>query len=115
MSSRRRIEDNPFYVLGLPPTATRMEVEREGHKILSMMELSLSGAHVYHTPFGERPRTPELVREAMATLRDPQKRLCAELWARLGPGAKTGEPTDEAKSETTTWDRALAAMGWGPK
>lgn len=68
-----KIAENPFYVLGLPSTCTRQEVEREGQKWLSMLALSLKEAARYVTPLGEQTRTPELVRQAMADLRDPKK------------------------------------------
>ncbi|MCA9676301.1 MAG: hypothetical protein KC464_14785, partial [Myxococcales bacterium] len=66
-----RVVENPFLVLGLAPTATRMEIEREAGKLLGMLELGLAAAATYATPLGPRPRTPELVRTAAATLRDP--------------------------------------------
>lgn len=82
-----RLARNPFYVLGVPPMASAVEVEREGRKLLGMLELGLASARHYLCPLGKRERTPEMVREAMAELRDPQKRLLCELWARLEPRA----------------------------
>jgi hypothetical protein len=113
---RRRILFNPFYVLGVPVEASRAEVEREGQKLLGMLALGLSPAATYDTPLGPAPRTPEAVREAMAELRDPERRLMHELWARV-PAAPAGasfvppaglgdEPTGEP------WPEALAVIGW---
>ena len=116
MSSRRNIAENPFYVLGLLPACTRMEIEREGHKLLSMLELRLSGAETYATPFGPEPRTPELVRAAMAQLRDPQKRLTHELRARLAPSVSNEIAEDKPEaSGAQPWTDALAVLGWRPR
>ena len=66
--SDERIASNPFYVLGLAPDASRIEVEREAQKLLGMLELDFAAARVYATPLGDRPRTPEAVRAAVAAL-----------------------------------------------
>jgi hypothetical protein len=115
---RRRILFNPFYVLGVPVEATRAEVEREGQKLLGMLALGLSQAATYDTPLGPAPRTPEAVREAMAELRDPERRLMHELWARVpastSAGASVASPADlESGAEPTgePWPEALAVLG----
>ncbi|EYF02953.1 hypothetical protein [Chondromyces apiculatus] len=95
-----RIRDNPFYVLGLRPAATRMEVEREGQKLLGMLELKLKSAGTYATPVGPGERTPDKVRRAMAELRDPEKRLGHELWARLTPDS--GEEPERSGTRRVT-------------
>ncbi len=82
-----KIRDNPFYVLGLRPDATRAEIEREGQKLLGMLELKLQSAARYATPVGPAERTADKVRRAMAELRDPERRLEHEVWARLDPAA----------------------------
>jgi hypothetical protein len=129
---RQRILHNPFYVLGLPVTASRAEVEREGQKHLGMLALGLSAAGTYDTPLGPAQRTPEAVREAMAELRDPERRLIHELWARVpaadgragasGPrgldaGADAGgAPAAGAAAGTiASWPDALAILGWQPR
>ena len=81
--SRARLTDNPFYVLGLRPDCSRTELEREGQKLLAMLELGMSAVQSYATPLGPVPRTADAVRQAMAELRDPQRRLMHELWAQL--------------------------------
>lgn len=79
---------NPFLVLALPPGATREELERQGAKLLALLAASVREAATYPTPLGPRERTPELVRGALAELRDPGKRLVHEWWARgLASGA----------------------------
>jgi hypothetical protein len=119
-----RIRDNPFYVLGLRPTAGRMEIEREGQKLLGMLELRIASAATYPTPVGPGARTPEKVREAMALLRDPERRLAHELWARLDPTPEPAPEVDEelealaAAAEASRedplapWPDALSALGW---
>ena len=108
-----RIIDNPFFVLGLSCDASRIELEREAQKLLGMLELDFPGAQTYATPLGPRPRTPEMVRAAVATLRDPYQRLLAEMWARFAP------PLRETPLETTTTDApppqvTRRELGWKP-
>jgi hypothetical protein len=103
--------DNPFYVLGLAADASRIEVEREAQKLLGMLELGFSEAQTYATPLGPRERTPELVRAAVAALRDPYRRLVAELWARHAPPpgpAPAPQPTEPPR------DGLRRALGWKP-
>ncbi len=106
------LEDNPFFVLGLPADTSRIELEREAQKLLGMLELGFVDAKTYQTPLGTRPRTPELVRAAVAALRDPYRRLIAELWARHAPPTK---PVDVAAAEPEPARTGLRkALGWGP-
>jgi hypothetical protein len=87
-AARERLAHNPFYVLELRPDCSRAEVERAGQKWLGMLELDLSAAHSYRSPLGRHRRSPELVRIAMAELRDPNRRLLHELWATLEPSGE---------------------------
>ena len=107
---------NPFYVLELAPDCTRAEVERAGQKLLAMLELELKGASRFTTPHGAHRRDAALVREAMAELRDPQRRLFHELWAQPQPWSSTptpASPTHEiSPSHDFGFDAALAALGW---
>ncbi|MDB4960057.1 MAG: putative heat shock protein DnaJ, N-terminal [Myxococcales bacterium] len=106
------LEDNPFFVLGLPADTSRIEIEREAQKLLGMLELGFADTKTYQTPLGARPRTPELVRAAVAALRDPYRRLIAELWARHAPAPTTAErATDPAEPSHPGLRRSL---GWGP-
>ena len=77
----RRALENPFLVLDLPISAGREELERQGARLLAMLEAGLRDAGSYPTPLGPRPRTPEAVRAALAELRDPDRRLLHEWWA----------------------------------
>jgi hypothetical protein len=115
VGGRRRFEDNPFHVLGLPPSATRAEIEREGQKLLAMLELGLASAATYATPVGRAPRTPDKVRGAMAELRDPEKRISHELWARLAPAPAGEEPAERAAAAPSPrrWPDARRALGFG--
>ena len=72
---------NPFLVLDLPADAPAEIIERKGGLLLSMLALGTADASQYQTPLGPRERTPEMVREAMAELRDPGRRLIHEWWA----------------------------------
>lgn len=119
----RRFADNPFYVLGVSPESARPQVEREGQKLLGMLELGLRAAATYETPVGPRPRTADEVRAAMAEVRAPEKRLLHELWAGLPAKveASASEPVgdpfrrgDEAPPASTErgWPRAFSLFGW---
>ena len=105
--------DNPFFVLGLPVETSRIEIEREAQKLLGMLELGFAQALTYQTPLGSRPRTPELVRAAVAALRDPYRRLIAELWARHAPPLRPGETVAAAEPEPPRTG-LRRALGWGP-
>jgi hypothetical protein len=97
-AARERLASNPFYVLGLRPDCTRAEVEREGQKLIAMLELELRDAAEYRSPLGVHRRTTEQVRAAMAELRDPNRRLLHELWATLEPEAGEDQPAADAPS-----------------
>jgi hypothetical protein len=131
---RARILENPFYVLALRPNATRVEVERQGQKLMGMLELGLASAATYITPIGPAERTTDKVRHALAELRDPERRLVHELWARVDPElrnagdddgddddgpAKTAHPsrasTRRASDPLGPWSDAFEALGWRPR
>jgi len=107
-----KIEDNPFFVLGVSPDASRIEIEREAQKLLGMLELGFADAKTYATPAGPQPRTSEAVRAAVAALRDPYRRLVAELWARHAPPpVAAAEPVRADEPPPSGLRRAL---GWRP-
>jgi hypothetical protein len=105
-----KLAENPFYVLGISPEASRIEIEREAQKLLGMLELGFEAARSYSTPLGPRTRTQESVRAAVAQLRDPYQRLLAELWARNAPASL--ETT--AAEEPTPASDLRRALGWRP-
>ena len=116
-AARERLAHNPFYVLELRPDCGRAEVERAGQTFLGMLELEMSAAQTYASPIGRHRRTPELVRAAMAELRDPNRRLLHELWATLEPREDFQE---RGESDTTRGDGpdtspfpALQVLGFG--
>ncbi len=104
--------DNPFFVLGLSPDTSRIELEREAQKLLGMLELGFPGANTYATPLGPRPRTAEAVRASVAALRDPYQRLLAELWARHAPPAVDTAPAHADDTPPSLVTRR--ALGWRP-
>jgi hypothetical protein len=105
------LAENPFYVLGLRPGCSRAEVEREGQKLISMLDLGLSKANVYDTPVGPQIRTADLVRRAMAELRDPDKRLVHELWAHLDPTPQPS-PSSNPSLDADPFPEAPIILGW---
>jgi len=80
---RERWLENPFFVLGITPSATRVEVERAGQRLLAELAINRKTALHYETPVGRNLRSPELVRQALAELRDPARRLVHEAWAQV--------------------------------
>ena len=111
MTASTAIADNPFFVLGVGPDASRIEVEREAQKLLGMLELGFAEARSYATPLGPRLRTAEMVRAAVAALRDPYRRLVAELWARHAPPPADESPAVESPPAR---DGLRRALGWRP-
>jgi hypothetical protein len=102
------LKDNPFFVLELPPGCTPMEIERQGKKLLGLLEVGVAAASTYATPLGPLPRTPDKVREATAILRDPKRRAIYEPWAH----APTHAPVDHAA--IPAWPNAHRAHWWLP-
>ena len=99
-----RLARNPFWVLGVAPETPAAAVEREGQKLLGMLQLGLAAATTYTSPLGIRPRTADGVREALAALRDPTTRAEWELWAKL--------PSPRATPPLPRWVGALRAGGF---
>lgn len=113
VSDAMKLAENPFFVLGVTAEASRIELEREAQKLLGMLELGFAEARTYATPLGPRERTAEMVRAAVAALRDPYRRLVAELWARHAPPPLHGtSPACEPSEPTPAGLRR--ALGWRP-
>jgi hypothetical protein len=106
------ITDNPFFILGVDADASRIEIEREAQKLLGMLELDFTDAKTYATPLGPQIRTAELVRAAVAALRDPYRRLVAELWARHAPAPCAAAPAQTLSPAALPGFRKQ--MGWKP-
>lgn len=112
-SGRDRILQNPFHVLGLKPACSRQEMEREGQKLLGMLELGIAAASRYETPLGPAERTPEKVRQAMAVLRDPARRLEHEFWAGLDAGpVGSSDQAGAAPGDSPGMPGARRLLGW---
>jgi hypothetical protein len=77
---------NPFFVLEVDTTASRAEVERAGQKLLALIAVGSTDAGHYDTPFGRAERDADLIRQALAALRDPRDRVLHELWADVAAG-----------------------------
>jgi len=113
-----RIAQNPFYVLELPSECAAVQVERQGNKLLAMLELGFVEAETYDSPLGTYPRTAEAVRRAMAELQDPERRLVHELWAAMDPTVSMDPDSDDPTPETNGaapaggWPEAMDVFGW---
>lgn len=101
-----QLAENPFYVLEIPTTASRLEVERAGQKLLALLTIKSESAQTYRTPFGPRRRDEALVRAALAALRDPGVRLRHELWF-------DATLHHEPAPHDAAWDAAFRSIDWG--
>jgi hypothetical protein len=106
-SGQSRWQENPFYVLGLPPDASRSDIERTAQKLLAELAIGRDGARTYATPLGPIERTEERVRTAVAELRDPRKRLSYEIWAETP--ASEAPPDDES---AMPWAECMRLLGF---
>jgi hypothetical protein len=99
---------NPFFVLEVATDATPSEVERAGQRLLALLALGNAAAATYQTPLGPATRDADQVRQALATLRDPEQRVLNELWANVVPAAvpATGH------TKAGPWKEAEHALGW---
>jgi hypothetical protein len=102
---------NPFFILEVSTQASRTEVERAGQKLLGLLALGSASVAHYGTPLGPASRDADSVRQALATLRDPNERMVHELWANIAQsvGGKGSENLGEA------WKEAERALGWNGK
>jgi hypothetical protein len=92
---------NAFYVLGLAADASTADIEREGRKLLGLLELGVARGSEYTCALGTFRRDATMVREAMATLRDPARRAReSALAAILGtaPVAARAHPPGETRA-----------------
>jgi hypothetical protein len=74
---------NPYWVLELDAASTPGEIERQGRKILGLIELGAGKALRYECPLGTFERDATMVREAIALLRDPKRRARETCLVRL--------------------------------
>jgi hypothetical protein len=102
---------NPFYILEIAPGATPGEIEREGRKILGLIEIGAAKALRYTCPLGSFERDATMVREALFALRDPKRRAreaCLVRFVEI-PEGSTRSPTDDADAPL---ERAYEAAGY---
>jgi len=99
---------NPFFLLEVSPQASRAEVERAGQRLIGLLAVGSASAARYPTPLGEATRDADAVRQALATLRDPNERAIAELWAKVAP-SRDGSWNEPAAQP---WEAARRALGW---
>jgi hypothetical protein len=88
---------NPYAVLGLSPDATPGDVERQGKKLLGLLEVGAEKAKSYAYLGSTLPRDATMVREAMAALRDPKRAVRERCLARLlsgSPASRVVEPDE---------------------
>jgi hypothetical protein len=107
-----RLLRNPFFVLELGPECSLREVERIGQKWLGLLRIGSQQAVAYATPVGTGQRDEELVRWAMSELRDPERRLIHELWARTGMVTDQDTAEDQQIRSLPAWNGARRQMGW---
>jgi len=104
--NHEELSNNPFLVLELTASATRIEVERAGQKLLAQLAIGVASVKSYRTPFGVRARDESKVRMALSALRDPEQRVLHELWL--------SDLADEPQA-LEGWPGAFRSIGWrGP-
>lgn len=91
----------PFWVLELTPLASLNEVNKAARDLAGRLALKMAGATEYPTPAGVMQRDEFLVREARATLIDPERRLLAEFW--YVPPAITGQEEENKTITAEQW------------
>jgi hypothetical protein len=79
----QRFTKDPFFVLEAAPTATRRELDAVAAALIHALERGEWDAARYPTPLGERIRDAGSVKAAAHELRDPERRIVQEVWARL--------------------------------
>ncbi len=117
-SSERRAMTprNAYYVLGLAADATPGDIEREGRKLLGLLELGVGKAATYTCALGTFRRDATLVRESMALLRDPARRAReSALAAILGtdrPASSVAEHARRSAGPAAPLAEALRLAGY---
>jgi hypothetical protein len=102
---------NPFFVLEVPTQASRAEIERAGQRLLALLALGSVNAENYQTPLGPGRRDADNVRQALATLREPNARMLNELWANI---ART-HGDQPAGNAPRAWEGCERLLGWTGK
>jgi hypothetical protein len=98
---------NPFFLLEVSTRASRTEVERAGQRLIGLLAVGSASAARYDTPLGPAIRDADAVRQALATLRDPNERAIQELWAEVAPSRNETWTAPAAQP----WETARRALG----
>lgn len=69
-----RLRSNAFWILEIPASASRAEMERAAQKILGLVKLQVAHVRWVATPLGRIERTEEVVVDAVRALRDDRQR-----------------------------------------
>src|SRR5262249_49219985 len=106
--------NNPFFVLEVATDAPPADVERAGQRLIALLTVGSTAAAQYSTPFGPATRDADLVRQALAALRDPVRRAVEELGANVAQGAVAQDDGQALKTvgDTAPWEEAERAIGW---
>jgi hypothetical protein len=104
----RRIAANPFHLLELDPRAGRAAIEDAARRILQALAAAMPGADRYRSAFGMQPRDTDATLSAAGKLRDRERRVLCEVWARLPVQAAAVTP----RVEPRPWLAGLRALGW---
>jgi len=104
----QRFTLDPFTVLQAAPTASRAELDGTATRLLEALAAGLPGADRYPTPLGPRQRDPDIVTAAAAELRDRERRIVHEVWARMPVRSAEVEPPPTGP----TWTGGERALGW---
>lgn len=103
---------NPFFVLELKADASRAEIERAGQRLLALLGIDSSGISAYATPLGVATRDADMVRQALAALRDPVQRANYELWANITPRETIAAAPSAPSDRLAIWENAEHGLGW---
>jgi hypothetical protein len=104
----QRFTLDPFVVLQAAPTASRGDLDSAALQLLAALAAGLPGADRYPTALGPRRRDPEVVTAAAEELRDRERRIVHEVWARMPVRETRVEPAATAPA----WSGGERALGW---
>jgi hypothetical protein len=100
-----------FFVLSAAPGASRTELDDVAIRLLEALAAGQPGADRYPTPLGPRRRDPAIVTAAAEELRDRERRIVHEVWARM----PVREADPEPRTASTAWTGGERALGWRPR
>lgn len=107
----QRFTLDPFIVLQAAPTASGHDLDGVAMRLLEALAAGLPGADRYPTPLGPRRRDPETVTAAALELRERERRIVHEVWARM----PVREQPVESAASAPAWAGGERALGWRPR